>query len=514
MSRLLGLWRRSLQVRVVLSTVLLSTLVIGLTGSALLTSVASGLAERRQEVVVAEARSGLDTAQAQLDAEVESVPTAQSVSLAQIVDTLTQTDPSARAYELVLDGPFGVDEQTAPRRSSAALDADAVPADLQASVRSEPGLFWRYAELSVLGVGDDVPTVVVGRQLTSPSTGDTYAMYYLFPLVEQQTTVDLVRRALLVGGLVMVLLVGGVVLLVSRQVVGPVRLARRVAERYAAGNLEQRMHVEGEDDIARLSTSFNQMAASLQSQIRRLQDLSRLQQRFVSDVSHELRTPLTTVQMGAQMLFDAREGFDPKTARAAELLRTELGRFERLLSDLLDLSRFDAGAAQLELSEVDIADIARRTRSDPVAARLGVRVQVLGAARPVKVEADVRRVERIVRNLVQNAAKYSGSPVIEVEVGQRGDRVSLVVRDFGVGLDEDENLRVFDRFWRADPARTEGGTGLGLAIAREDAGLHGGTLRAHGRPGEGAEFVLTLPRRVERPDGEVVDEPAVGLRFA
>ena len=274
------------------------------------------------------------------------------------------------------------------------------------------------------------------------------------------------------------------------------------------------MHVEGEDDIARLSTSFNQMAASLQSQIRRLQDLSRLQQRFVSDVSHELRTPLTTVQMGAQMLFDAREGFDPKTARAAELLRTELGRFERLLSDLLDLSRFDAGAAQLELSEVDLADIARRSRSDPVAARLGVRVQVLGAARPVKVEADVRRVERIVRNLVQNAAKYSGSPVIEVEVGQRGDRVSLVVRDFGVGLAEDENLRVFDRFWRADPARTEGGTGLGLAIAREDAGLHGGTLRAHGRPGEGAEFVLTLPRRVERPDGEVVDEPAVGLRFA
>lgn len=513
MSRLLGLWRRSLQVRVVLSTVLLSTLVIGLTGSALLSSVADGLSERRQEVAVAEAQSGLDAAQAQLDAELESVPTAQSVSLAQIVDALTQTDPAARSYELVLDGPFGADEQTAPRRTSTALEAGAVPTDLQRSVRSDPALFWTYGELSLLG-DDDVPTVVVGRQLRSPSTGDAYAMYYVFPLLEQQATVDLVRRALLVGGLVMVLLVGGVVLLVSRQVVGPVRLARRVAERYAAGNLEQRMHVEGQDDIARLSTSFNQMAASLQSQIRRLQDLSRLQQRFVSDVSHELRTPLTTVQMGAQMLFDARKDFDPKSARAAELLRTELGRFERLLSDLLDLSRFDAGAAQLELSEVDLADVARRTRDDPVVERLGVRVKVLGDARPVTVEADVRRVERIVRNLVQNAAKYSGSGVIEVEVGQRDDRASLVVRDFGVGFGDEENQRVFDRFWRADPARTEGGTGLGLAIAREDAGLHGGTLRAHGRPGEGAEFVLTLPTHPRRPAGATVGEPVVELRYA
>jgi two-component system sensor histidine kinase MtrB len=298
----------------------------------------------------------------------------------------------------------------------------------------------------------------------------------------------------------MVLMVGGVAWLVSRQVLNPVRLARRIAERYAAGSLEQRMHVSGEDDIARLSTSFNQMAASLQSQIRRLENLSRLQQRFVSDVSHELRTPLTTVQMASSVLFEARERFDQQTARSAELLKSELDRFEELLSNLLDLSRFDAGAAQLELDAVDLAAIARAAADDPLLQREGIEVRLVGTDEPAVVEADIRRIDRIVRNLLTNAAKYSGSPVVEIEVAQDDEHVSLAVRDFGVGLSGDENLRVFDRFWRADPARTQGGTGLGLPISREDAVLHGGSLQAWGRPGEGSEFVLTLPKIVPSAD--------------
>ncbi|WP_375002821.1 MtrAB system histidine kinase MtrB [Aeromicrobium sp. CTD01-1L150] len=514
MTRLGQLWRRSLQTRVVLSTLLLSALVVGLTGWALLTSVAERLAERRQEAVVAQAKSAFESAQAQLDAEVETQPAAQSQTLTELVDAVTRTDEPARVFDLVLEGPLTSGAEVIPRRSSVALADDAVPSDLQETVRGTPGVFWRYSDLTVLSSGEDVPTVVVGRQLQAPSTGETYALYYLYSLAEQQATVDLVRQALLVGGPAMVLMVGGVAWLVSRQVLGPVRLARRVAERYAAGSLEQRMHVSGEDDIARLSTSFNQMAASLQNQIRRLEDLSRLQQRFVSDVSHELRTPLTTVQMASEVLHDERRRFDPKTARAAELLKGELDRFEELLSNLLDLSRFDAGAAQLELSDVDLAEVARQTVQDPVASRLGVRVRVVGDRAAAVVEADVRRVDRIVRNLVANAAKYSGSDVIEIEVGQRSDLASLVVRDFGVGLADDENLRVFDRFWRADPARAQGGTGLGLAIAREDAALHGGTLVAFGRSGRGAEFVLTLPKQVTRREQVSVIGPAVRLRYA
>lgn len=493
-ARLRSLWRRSLQTRVVTSTVVLSGIVVSLTGWALLTSVAEGLAEGRQETVVAEARAGFAAAQAQLDAAVETEPTTQSQTLTQLVDALTQTDAAGRGYELLLEGPLTEDEDVVATRSSVELGEGAVPADLQGTVRGTSGTFWRFADLSLLGSQDAVPSVVVGSRLRSPGSGELYAMYYLYSLEEQQETLDLVRQALLLGGLALSLLVGGVAWLVSRQVLGPVRLARRVAERYAGGSLEQRMHVSGEDDIARLSASFNQMAASLQSQIRRLEDLSRLQQRFVSDVSHELRTPLTTVQMAGEVLHDARRHFDPKTARAAELLKGELARFEELLSNLLDLSRFDAGAAQLELEDVDLCDVARRSARDPLLARFGVDVRLVGIDQPAVVSADVRRIDRIVRNLLGNAAKYSGSEVVEVEIAQAADRVSLVVRDFGIGLSGDENLRVFDRFWRADPARTQGGTGLGLAIAREDATLHGGSLVARGRPGHGAEFVLTLPR--------------------
>ncbi len=137
-------------------------------------------------------------------------------------------------------------------------------------------------------------------------------------------------------------------------------MARRVAERIASGRLEERMHVSGEDDIARLATSFNQMAEALQSQIRKLVELSRVQRTFVSDVSHELRTPLTTVRMAGDVLHDARASFDPVTARAAELLQTELDRFENLLGDLLEISRYDAGAAVLELEDTNLSDVVHR----------------------------------------------------------------------------------------------------------------------------------------------------------
>jgi two-component system sensor histidine kinase MtrB len=509
MGRLLRVWRRSIQTRVVTSTIVLSTLVVAFTGWALLRDVADGLADGRRAAAVSEARSGFDYAQTQLDATVETEQSTQSQALTQMVDSLTRSRGAQRTYELVLEGPLLTDDGEVPVRSSAAIEPGSVPSDLAQAVRSGPGTFWRYSDLALLGASTKQPSVVVGSQLRAAGTGDTYALFYLFSLEDQQATLDLVRRALLLGGLAMILMVGGVAWLVSRQVLDPVRLARRIAERYASGNLEQRMHVRGEDDIARLSTSFNQMAASLQSQIRRLENLSRLQQRFVSDVSHELRTPLTTVQMASEVLYASRDRFDPQTARSAELLKGELDRFESLLSDLLDLSRFDAGAAQLELETIDLAEVARQTEASPVLARAGIEVRLVGVDRPAIVQADPRRIARVVRNLLANAAKYSGSDVVEVEVAQDDDSVSLAVRDFGVGLSGEENLRVFDRFWRADPARSQGGTGLGLAISREDAALHGGTLQAWGRRGQGSEFILTIPK----PDGSA-KHPALESVFA
>ncbi len=297
--------------------------------------------------------------------------------------------------------------------------------------------------------------------------------------------------------------------LVTRQVVTPIRLARQVAERIASGRLEERVEVTGQDDIARLGVSFNQMADELQRQIRQLEELSRFQQQFVSDVSHELRTPLTTVRMAGDVLHDERERFDPMTARAAELLQAELDRFENLLADLLEVSRFDAGAAVLDLDEVDLEAVVRRVveATSPLADRRGVRV--LGARRgrlrgrgrrtPGRADRAQPAHQRDRPRTRQRDRDPTGRPTTTPR--------RLSVRDHGVGLRPGDSDRVFNRFWRADPARarTTGGTGLGLAISLEDARLHGGDLQAWGRPGEGALFLLTLPRRA----GESVsDQPA------
>jgi len=294
-----------------------------------------------------------------------------------------------------------------------------------------------------------------------------------------------------------VLLVGVVTAVVTGQVVEPVRVAAAVASRMGGGQLTERMVVRGEDDLARLATSFNAMAESLQRQITELEQLGTLQQRFVSDVSHELRTPLTTIRMAGEVLHDAREGFDPGVARSAELLYTQLDRFEDLLADLLEISRYDAGAAALDLERVDVGALAQRAveAAQPLAERRGsvLRAQALGDC---TAEVDRRRVERVLRNLVTNAVEHGEGRPVEVDVAADEAAVAVRVRDHGIGLAPADAARVFDRFWRADPARarTTGGTGLGLAISREDALLHGGRLEVFGRRGEGATFLLVLPR--------------------
>jgi two-component system sensor histidine kinase MtrB len=276
-------------------------------------------------------------------------------------------------------------------------------------------------------------------------------------------------------------------------------MAARTAERFSAGRLEERMAVRGEDDLAKLAGSFNQMASSLQRQISQLEDLSRIQRRFVSDVSHELRTPLTTVRMAADVLYEARTDFDPATGRSAELLQAQLDRFEELLTDLLEISRFDAGAAVLEADATDLVVLARRVieGTEPLADRKGSTLHLEAAQERVVAEVDARRVSRILRNLVVNAVEHGEGRPVQVALMGDEEAVAITVRDHGVGLRPGETTLVFNRFWRADPARarTTGGTGLGLAIALEDAHLHGGWLQAWGEPGDGCNFRLTLPRK-------------------
>ncbi|UYM04045.1 MtrAB system histidine kinase MtrB [Solicola gregarius] len=516
-------WRRSVQARVVIGTLVLCSIVIGLVGWVLIRQVAEGLVDNRREAAVSVAEEGFSTAQENISASPTQGAFDESQMLGELYDVLVTQGGSARAYEVVLEGPLpSADDGGAGEtgmRSLSELEKGSIPEDLKVRVAagdnadadSPPKIYWTYTDLSLSEDGDDVPAIAIGRVVQMPGNGNRYSLYYLFSMEEQDDTLHQITSAMIYAGIALVLLVAGVAWIVTRQVVTPVRLARRIAERLAAGRLEERMHVRGEDDIARLGVSFNQMASSLQKQIRQLEELSRVQHRFVSDVSHELRTPLTTVRMAADVLHDARQTFDPMTARSAELLQNELDRFEALLADLLEISRFDAGAARLELERVDLAEVADRVADyyRGFAERHGVTLTVRAQSRPVEVEADVRRIERVVRNLVANAIHYSRSEQVDLLVAGSTASAALAVRDYGIGLRPGEAQLVFNRFWRADPSRvrTSGGTGLGLAISLEDATLHGGWLQAWGEPDRGAQFRLTLPRHA----GEDVERSPLPL---
>jgi two-component system sensor histidine kinase MtrB len=371
-----------------------------------------------------------------------------------------------------------------------------VPDDLREAVREHEFVSQRRS--LDLGQGDGTQLYLVfGRELR-PRWGTAQAFYF-FPLADVVSQAQLVVNTIAVTGVALVAVVGLVVFFVTRLVVRPVRVAARTAQRLSNGLLDQRMEVTGEDDLAALAASFNQMAETLQRHILRLEDMSRLQRRFTSDVSHELRTPLTTVRMAADLLFNARDDFDPAVARSAELLQTELDRFESLLAELLEISRFDAGFAALEAEPANLTPLLERVveRLSPVAERAGVAVHVDVPVEPVVAEVDVRRVERILRNLIGNAIEHGESRPVKIRLAAREGAVAITVRDYGVGLKPGEEKLVFNRFWRADPSRARhtGGTGLGLSISVEDARLHGGWLEAWGAPGQGAQFRLTLPTR-------------------
>nr|WP_241728400.1 MtrAB system histidine kinase MtrB [Nocardioides zeae] len=498
--RALTVWRRSVSARVVVSTVLLSAVVVGAVSWLLVVQVRDGLLDDRVRSATAEAET--ETVQA-VDRLVGGSDFDVASQLELVAAPLSQRG-AVRGYEVLVarsDADPASDLTSSGSISSPGLDLTSVPRSLREHFTGSTQLAWAWTSLRTTdddGTTSEVPGIVVGTQVQLPADGRPYTLYLLFPMEQEQETLALVTRSVLVADALLVVLIGGVTYLVARQVVTPIRLARKVAERLAAGRLQERLRVSGQDDLARLASSFNQMASNLQRQIQQLEELSRVQRRFVADVSHELRTPLTTVRMAGDMLHDARTDFDAPTARAAELLQVELDRFERLLGELLEISRYDAGAVALEVEDVDLRDVVERVvrQTATVAATSGVRVDVREPGRPCVCAADGRRIERIVRNLVTNAIDHAESRDVVLTVDADEHSAAIAVRDYGVGLAPGESAMVFNRFWRADPARarTSGGTGLGLSIALEDAHLHGGWLQAWGTPGGGAQFRLTLPR--------------------
>jgi two-component system sensor histidine kinase MtrB len=370
--------------------------------------------------------------------------------------------------------------------------------ELRAATNAGNQQMWQSVGIpaDMSGTGSKEPGVVFGTLVDVPVYG-SFGFYLVYSMAGERETLTMIQTTLAVGAAIVLVIIGGIVFVETRLTIRPVHLAAKGAERLAGGNLDERLDVKGEDELATLAMSFNDMAASMQAQIQQLEEYSQVQKRFVSDVSHELRTPLTTMRMASEMIYSSRDEFEPHVKRSAELLQGQIDRFEDLLADLLEMSRYDGGAVTLDIQERDLVAITRfiRELATPLAEKRGVPVTIEAKTDPIIAEVEGRRVERILRNLIANAIDHADGTPVRITLDANAECAAIVVRDYGVGLSPRAVEHVFDRFWRADPsrARTTGGTGLGLPIALEDAQLHGGNLEAWGEPDKGAAFRLLLP---------------------
>ncbi len=492
LSRAVGVvWRRSLQLRVVVLTLGMSLAVLLVLGFVLTSQITDRVLDVKVRAAAEEIERARNTVSGIVGGE-EARSLDSSLQLAR--NTLTsKTGPSsgsglAGTFDAVLLVPGD-----GPRAAASVGPVDQIPTALRDFVKAGQ-VSYQYSEVRTDGFTGRA--LIIGSPASAQGTIGM-ELYLIFPLTNEESTITLVRGTMATGGLVLLLLLAGIAWLVSRQVVLPVRTASRTAERFAEGHLTERMPVRGEDDMARLAVSFNDMAESLSRQITQLEEFGNLQRRFTSDVSHELRTPLTTVRMAADLIYDHSEDLDPALRRSTELMVNELDRFESLLNDLLEISRHDAGVAELSIESVDLRSTVNSALGNVghLADDAGVELLVEMPADEVIAEIDARRVERILRNLIANAVDHAEHKPVRIRMAVDEDTVAVTVRDYGVGLKPGEEKLVFSRFWRSDPSRVRrsGGTGLGLAISIEDARLHQGRLEAWGEPGRGACFRLTLP---------------------
>jgi two-component system sensor histidine kinase MtrB len=498
-SRLAHVWRRSLQFRTVVITVVLSALAVVVTGTYMSISIGNDLFQSRLNQVLVESKNAATAAQTIFDSA-DASGEASTISLLSSAKSAIIASSSSRLIALyATPGETSTATTVLSFASPELATGDVITPELRDDVAADPGSseqYWQSVSLANDSGGSD-PGIIVGSPLTIPGAG-SFELYIGYNLAEAEQTLVFVQQTLWLGGLALVLLIGLVAWLIVRLVVQPIRVAAETSEKLAAGQLEVRIPERGEDVISTLARSFNGMADSMQSQITQLAELSQVQQRFVSDVSHELRTPLTTIRLAGDVLYDQRDSFPAATGRTAELLHTQTERFELLLSDLLEISRFDAGSAQLDTEPTNLVRLAEDAieQMHSLAEAAGSDLRLVAPGGYFEAEVDGRRIRRIVRNLLGNAIEHGEGRPIVVSVDSDERSVALSVRDYGIGMSEVDAERVFDRFWRADPSRkrTIGGTGLGLAISLEDATLHGGVLEVWSRPGAGSSFRLTLPR--------------------
>lgn len=488
-------WRTSLRLRMMLVSLMLSAVAVGLIGGVLSYTIQQNLFETRRTEIIAEAASVTGNVQSVFDGAMDTdgnIDVERANTVAQSTVRTSTNSPGLVGFAILREANQ-VTESILASTSSIGFPVEVVTQSLRDAVRDDRS----SVHYQSVALPDGSPGIAASANVDVPTSG-RYDLVLVYDLSDVQGNLRFVQSALVLGGIFFVIVTGWIVWTVTTRSIKPIVITAQTAERFASGNLGERIEVDGEDITATLATSFNKMAEAIEGQITRLATLSTLQQQFVSDVSHELRTPLTSIKLAGNMIFDRRAEFGPDTARAAEILHQQLEKFEVTLAELLELSRFDAGAAELETEPVAPATLVASSIDavGSLAKDRGTEIRLHAPGGHTEVELDARRVRRIMQNFLANAIDHGEERPIDVWVDSSKEAVGIAVRDHGIGMTADHVQRVFDRFWRADPSRERrtGGTGLGLAIALEDAHLHGGTIDVWSEPGEGACFRLTIPR--------------------
>lgn len=327
------------------------------------------------------------------------------------------------------------------------------------------------------------PQMVVG--IPVPSVKASY--FEVFDLSDSARTLRILALALAGAALVTTIAGAATGRWASGRALRPLADASQAAERIAGGRLDARLAARDDADLATLASSFNRMADALQERIER-------EVRFASDVSHELRSPLTTVSTSLGLLEAHAEDLSPRGQRAVELLSAELRRFQRMVDELLEISRVDTGSAELSLDDVRVGELVHQVSVSPAAR--GVRVEVDPDVENLRIWVDKRRIERVIANLIDNAAQYAGgATLLSAERAPGG--VRLIVSDRGPGVAPEERQKIFERFYRGQAAGRRGaadGTGLGLSLVAEHVRLHGGKVWAESGPDGENRFVVELPQ--------------------
>ncbi|MFB9521651.1 MULTISPECIES: HAMP domain-containing sensor histidine kinase [Streptomyces] len=363
----------------------------------------------------------------------------------------------------------------------------------RAALANPRGSFERVVKDGVPYLTIAMPTVFrTGPERALP-TG--LVVYAVMRMSDEQINVEALLAAARDGalpGLAVALLPG---LLAARSVLRPVRELHRGALGMGSGKLDTRIEVRGRDELADLAHTFNESAANLEHSVRELRRAEARARRFASDVSHELRTPLAGMLAVTEVLDEDADHLDSDTARAVRLISAETGKLAVLVEDLIEISRFDARAAELNTDELDAAEAVRKSLANRHWTDARIHAELPAG---IRVRLDPRRFDVVVANLVGNALRHGAAPVtvrLRSETGSDGTPVLVTeVADSGPGIDADVLPHIFDRFYKADAARTRSaGSGLGLAIAVENVRLHGGKIRAGNRPEGGAVFTVEIP---------------------